>query len=47
MKLGSSVKQKNNLVLNNIRELNEVSNTKYLSYIHLANSSYYTKPSLS
>jgi len=30
----------------NIRELDGVSSTKYLSYIHLANSLYYTKFSL-
>ena len=31
-----------NLVLDNIRELNEVPVTKCLSYIHLATGSYYT-----
>ena len=30
----------------NIRELDRVLDIKYLSYIHLANSPYYTKPSL-
>jgi len=29
------------------RELNGIPVTKYLSYIYLANSLYYTKPSLS
>ena len=29
----------------NIRELDGVPSTKYLSYIHLANSLYYTKSS--
>ena len=37
---------KNNLVLGNTRELNRVSVTKCLPYIHLANSLYYTKLSL-
>jgi len=31
--------------LGNTRELDEVSSTKYLSHIHLANSLCYTKPS--
>ena len=31
----------------NIRELDRVPDTRCLPYIHLANSIYYTKPSLS
>ena len=46
MNLGSRVRAKEQSCIGDTRKLNRVLVTECLLYIHLANSLYYTKPSL-